>query len=92
MSDPNKGKEFDSHSRLRNRRIQYRSYRLLGWAGEGKRYGNYSNSHFFEGTVGYNFGESFPLGITWSTMFAGGDKESQRRPAVFHLCGSRLCL
>jgi hypothetical protein len=75
MSDPNKGKEFDLTV----------GYGIGGfsigvtdywWAGEGKRYGNYSNSHFFEGTVGYNFGESFPLGITWSTMFAGGDKKA----------------
>ena len=57
MSDPNKGKEFDLTV----------GYGIGGfsigvtdywWAGEGKRYGNYSNSHFFEGTVGYNFGES----------------------------------
>ena len=75
MSDPNKGKEFDLTV----------GYGIGGfsigvtdywWAGEGKRYGNYSNSHFFEGAVGYNFGESFPLGITWSTMFAGGDKDA----------------
>ena len=75
ISDPDKGKEFDLTL----------GYGIGGfsigvtdywWAGEGKRYGNYSNSHYFEGTVGYNFGESFPLGITWSTMFAGGDKKA----------------
>lgn len=75
LSDPDKGKEFDLTI----------GYGIGGfsigvtdywWAGEGHRYGDYSNSHFFEGTAGYNFGESFPLGITWSTMFAGGDKKA----------------
>ena len=44
-------------------------------AGEGARYGNYPDNHYFEGTVGYNFGEKCPLSLTWSTMFAGGDKD-----------------
>ena len=75
LSDPDKGKEFDLTI----------GYGIGGfsigvtdywWAGEGHRYGDYSNSHFFEGTAGYNFGESFPLGITWSTMFAGGAKKA----------------
>lgn len=75
LSDPDKGKEFDLTI----------GYGIGGfsigvtdywWAGEGHRYGDYSNSHFFEGTAGYNFGESFPLGITWSTMFAGSDKKA----------------
>lgn len=47
------------------------------WAGEGSRYGDYSGNHFFEGTLGYHFGESFPLGITWNTMLGmDGDKDS----------------
>ncbi len=45
------------------------------WEGEGSRYGRYSSDHYFEGTVGYSFGESFPLSLSWSTMFAGGDKD-----------------
>jgi len=45
------------------------------WSGEGARYGHYSTDHYFEGCVGYQFGESFPLSLTWSTMFAGGDKD-----------------
>ncbi len=45
------------------------------WSGEGARYGNYSKHHYFEGTLGYNFGESFPLSLAWNTMFAGGDKD-----------------
>lgn len=47
------------------------------WSGEGHRYGNYSNSHYFEGTVGYHFGEKLPLCLTWNTMFAGGDKDAK---------------
>lgn len=91
LSDPDKGKEFDLTI----------GYGIGGfsigvtdywWAGEGHRYGDYSNSHFFEGTAGYNFGESFPLGITWSTMFAGGDKKADGRPAVLYLRRSGLRL
>lgn len=44
------------------------------WSGEGSRYGRYKTDHYFEGTIGYNFGEKLPLSLTWSTMFAGGDK------------------
>ena len=48
------------------------------WAGEGNQYGNYSANHFFEGTVGYNFGESLPLYINWNTMFGmDGDKNAE---------------
>ncbi|MDR1879343.1 MAG: hypothetical protein LBQ78_00210 [Tannerellaceae bacterium] len=46
--------------------------------GESTRYGNYSANHYFEGTVGYNFGESFPLTLTWNTMFGmDGDKDEE---------------
>ena len=44
------------------------------WSGEDQRYGDYSNSHYFEATLGYSISESFPLTFSWSTMFAGGDK------------------
>ena len=44
------------------------------WSGVNKPYGRYKDSHYFEGTLAYNFGESFPLTISWSTMFAGADK------------------
>lgn len=47
------------------------------WAGEGHRYGNYANSHYFEGTLGYHFGEKCPLSLTWNTLFAGGDKDEK---------------
>jgi hypothetical protein len=42
------------------------------WTGEGSRYGDYKANHGFEATVGYSFGESFPLSLAWSTFFAGG--------------------
>lgn len=45
------------------------------WSGEGARYGRYCTDHYYEGTIGYHFGEKFPLSVTWSTMFAGGDKK-----------------
>lgn len=74
ISDMNKAKEFDLT-------IGYEKGGFMAyvtdywWSGEGARYGRYSTDHYFEGTVGYNFGESFPLGLNWSTMFAGGDKD-----------------
>ena len=34
-------------------------------------YFKYGDTHYFEGTLAYEFGEKFPLGISWSTMFAG---------------------
>lgn len=42
------------------------------WAGQGAPfYSDYMNTHLFEATVGYHFGEKFPLFVSWSTMFAG---------------------
>lgn len=45
------------------------------WSGEGAHYGRYSTDHYYEATVSYNFGEKFPLSLSWGTMFAGGDKK-----------------
>lgn len=45
------------------------------WAGEGASFfDRYLESHLFEASVGYHFGETlgFPLYVTWST-FLGGD-------------------
>lgn len=47
------------------------------WSGEGHRYGRYSTDHYFEGMVGFHFGESFPLNIAVSTFFAGGDRDEK---------------
>ncbi|MCD7710411.1 MAG: hypothetical protein LUI04_03540 [Porphyromonadaceae bacterium] len=53
------------------------------WTGEGhpyfsawgKKEGATGNCHYFEGSVGYDFGElSFPLSVTWNTIFYGSDK------------------
>lgn len=35
------------------------------------------NSHYFEGTLAYCFGDTFPLSLSWSTMFAGADKNEK---------------
>lgn len=43
------------------------------WNGITMPYGDYKHDHHFEGTLAYNFGENFPLTLSWSTMFAGGD-------------------
>lgn len=45
------------------------------WAGANQPYGDYKNDHFFEGSIAYSFGEKFPLELSWSTFFAGGDKD-----------------
>ena len=45
------------------------------WSGVDKRYGDYSDSHYFEASLAYSFGDRFPLSLSWSTMFAGGDKD-----------------
>ena len=44
------------------------------WSGVNRPYGHYKDSHYFEGTLTYCFGDSFPLALSWSTMFAGADK------------------
>ena len=48
------------------------SYGLSGWDG------NLSHELWRQSygyAAGYNFGEKCPLSLTWSTMFAGGDKD-----------------
>ena len=47
------------------------------WNGKNAAYGNYKNAHYFEGTLNYYFGEKCPLTLSWSTMFAGGDKDEE---------------
>lgn len=47
------------------------------WSGVNWPYGHYKDSHFFEGTLTYCFGKSFPLTLSWSTMFAGADKNEE---------------
>jgi hypothetical protein len=38
-------------------------------------YGYYLDAHRLEGLIAYNFGESFPLTLSWATFFAGADKK-----------------
>lgn len=38
------------------------------WNGITMPYGDYKHDHHFEGTLAYNFGENFPLTLSWSTM------------------------
>lgn len=45
------------------------------WTGVNQPYGYYKDGHYFEGTVAYTISESFPLSLSWSTMFAGADKD-----------------
>lgn len=47
------------------------------WAGESQAYGNYKNSHYFEGAASYYFGEKLPLTLSVATMFAGGDRNEE---------------
>lgn len=69
-------KEFDvnlSYS-LNNFSITVSDY---WWYGVNQPYGHYKDSHFFEGTLAYCLSESFPLTLSWSTMFAGADKNEE---------------
>ena len=45
------------------------------WTGVDQPYGHYDKQHFFEGTLAYTISEKFPLTLSWSTMFAGADKD-----------------
>ena len=42
------------------------------WSGETVPYFS-DDTHYYEATIGYAFGEDFPLAISWNTMFAGAD-------------------
>lgn len=71
-------KEFDinlSYS-LNNFSVTVSDY---WWSGVNQPYGHYKDSHFFEGTLAYCFGDSFPLTFSWSTMFAGADKNVKEK-------------
>lgn len=74
IADVDKAKEFDITLGYETNRFSI-AVTDYWWSGEGARYGRYSTNHFFEGAIGYHFGESFPLSLMWNTMFAGGDKD-----------------
>ncbi|MCD8101380.1 MAG: hypothetical protein LUE26_02195 [Alistipes sp.] len=49
------------------------------WDGEGMPfYKHYTDSHLFEGTVEYYFGDDFPLTLGWNTFFAGEQDKNSR--------------
>ncbi|MDR2816798.1 MAG: hypothetical protein LBB62_08890 [Proteiniphilum sp.] len=52
--------------------------------GEDNGYFKYSD-HVFEGTLGYSFGESFPLSLAWNTNFAGDDDYSSYFEASYSI-------
>ncbi|MCD8264679.1 MAG: hypothetical protein LUD02_11480 [Tannerellaceae bacterium] len=54
------------------------------WAGEGARYGNYSANHYYEGSIGYYFGDQCPLSLSWSTMFGPGTDEKKENGDPFY--------
>ncbi|MDR0510690.1 MAG: hypothetical protein LBH06_06330 [Rikenellaceae bacterium] len=60
------------------------------WNGVGAPYfaAPYKDSHYFEGTVSYCFGEKFPLTLAWSTMFAGADTELDAQGKVRQMYSS----
>lgn len=53
-------------------------------SGEGSGYFDYSE-HVFEATLGYSFGEVFPLSLAWNTNFAGDDDYSSYFEASYTL-------
>lgn len=55
----------------------------LWWGGKHTSYGYYEgkggnvdNGHHLEVTAAYNFGDGFPLTLSWSSWLAGGDAEN----------------
>ena len=84
----NEAKEFDINLSyaINNFSIIISDY---WWSGANQPYGYYKDSHYFEGTLAYNFGESFPLSLSWSTMFAGADKNAEGKlQASTYICAS----
>ncbi len=46
------------------------------WNADGtNKYGMWKQSHLLEAAVRYDFGETFPLTLSWATMVAGADKK-----------------
>jgi len=78
-TDFNAAKEFDLYAgySIGNLSLTVTDY---WWEGQGVgKYFDYkdnSTNHWFEASLGYNFGETLPLSLTWSTMLLGKDKDS----------------
>lgn len=45
------------------------------WEGQGAKYFHYKDSHYYEASLGYSFGEALPLSVKWSTFIGGKDKD-----------------
>ncbi len=45
------------------------------WAGEEAKYGHYTDDHYYELALAYNFGEKVPLTISWATMLFCGESD-----------------
>ncbi|MDD4637155.1 MAG: hypothetical protein PHI48_07900 [Bacteroidales bacterium] len=78
-TDFNAAKEFDLYVgySIGNFSLTLTDY---WWEGQGTaKYFDYKDNttnHWFETSLGYNFGESLPLTLTWNTMVLGKDKDS----------------
>jgi len=54
------------------------------WCGEeGTPYFEYKEQHLLEGTIGFNFGEKFPLSVSWNTMFFGDQDKNEKGKQLF---------
>ena len=48
------------------------------WSGQGAPYFEYKTHHLLEASIGYHFGDKFPLSFSWNTMLAGNqDKNNE---------------
>lgn len=45
------------------------------WAGQGAKYFDYKNTHYYEASVAYGF-EKLPLTLKWSSFLGGQDKDA----------------
>ncbi len=54
------------------------------WNGEGAKYGDYKNNHYFELAADFYFGEKVPLSFSWATfLFCGADEKDEDDKRMF---------
>ena len=71
-------KEVDPYASYTMGQVKF-TFTDYDWNFARANYFNYqsnSTGHMFEGTIGYTGPQSFPISITWNTMFFGFDKKS----------------
>lgn len=76
-------KEFDPYVSLTAGQLKF-TFTDYDWNLGRANYFNYqsnSTGHMFEGTVGYTGPTSFPISVTWNTMFFGFDKNTDGKQA-----------